>query len=98
MVHRSLILDDGQKIELSEKEAELLVFLATRSGQVVSRKQLLAGVWGLDPKGLNTRTVDMHITRVREKLRDDAANPRVLKTIWGRGYQFQATPRAEGNG
>ena len=90
MVRRSLTLDDGQAVELSEKEAEVLVFLAARSGQVVSRKQLLAGVWGLDPKGLNTRTVDMHITRVREKLRDDAAHPRVLKTVWGRGYQFMA--------
>lgn len=90
MVKRSLTLDDGRTVELSEKEAEVLVFLAARSGQVVTREQLLAGVWGLDPKGLNTRTVDMHITRVREKLRDDAAHPRVLKTVWGRGYQFQA--------
>lgn len=95
MVRRSLTLDDGQAVELSEKEAEVLVFLAARSGQVVSRKQLLAGVWGLDPKGLNTRTVDMHITRVREKLRDDAAHPRVLKTVWGRGYQFMAMTSAE---
>lgn len=91
--NRSLILDNGDTVELSEKEADLLVFLAARSGQVVSRKQLLAGVWGLDPKGLNTRTVDMHITRVREKLRDDAADPRVLKTVWGRGYQFQSATR-----
>lgn len=96
MVRRSLTLDDGQAVELSEKEAEVLVFLAARSGQVVSRKQLLAGVWGLDPKGLNTRTVDMHITRVREKLRDDAAHQRVLKTVWGRGYQFMAMTSAEG--
>ena len=91
MQRRKLILDDGQTVELSEKETDLLVFLASRSGQVVTREQLLAGVWGLDPKGLNTRTVDMHITRVREKLRDDAAHPRVLKTVWGRGYQFQAS-------
>lgn len=91
MVRRALIMDDGQAVELSEKEADVLVFLAARSGQVVSREQLLAGVWGLDPKGLNTRTVDMHITRVREKLHDDAAHPRVLKTVWGRGYQFQGS-------
>ena len=90
--NRSLILEDGTTVELSEKETDVLLFLAARPGQVVSREQLLAGVWGLDPKGLNTRTVDMHITRVREKLRDDAAQPRVLKTVWGRGYQFQAAP------
>jgi two-component system alkaline phosphatase synthesis response regulator PhoP len=85
---RKLTMTDGREVELSEKEAEVLAFLAERSGQVVTREQLLAGVWGLNPKGLNTRTVDMHITRLREKLRDDSAHPRVLKTIWGRGYQF----------
>jgi DNA-binding response OmpR family regulator len=90
IVNRSLLLDDGNEIELSEKEAALLVFLAARAGQVVSREQLLAGVWGLDPKGINTRTVDMHITRLREKLGDVAGQPRVLSTIWGRGYQFES--------
>jgi DNA-binding response OmpR family regulator len=89
LVNRSLKLDNGKAVELSEKEAAVLVFLAARAGQVVSREQLLAGVWGLDPQGLNTRTVDMHITRLREKLGDDAAQPRVLNTVWGRGYQFE---------
>jgi DNA-binding response OmpR family regulator len=87
---RTVELDNGQAVELSDKEADVLMFLAARPGKVVSREQLLAGVWGLNPKGLNTRTVDMHITRVREKLNDDASNPRVLKTVWGRGYQFQS--------
>jgi len=85
-----VVLMDGQPLDLSEKEVEVLAFLASRAGQIVTREQLLAGVWGLNPKGLNTRTVDMQITRLREKLRDDAANPRILKTIWGRGYQFLA--------
>ena len=88
---RSLVLANGNTVELSEKEASILVFLAARAGQVVSREQLLAGVWGLNPQGLNTRTVDMHITRLREKLGDDAARPRVLSTVWGRGYKFQAS-------
>lgn len=92
LVNRALILENGKTVELSEKEAEVLVFLAARPDQVVSREELLAGVWGLNPKGLNTRTVDMHITRLREKLCDDATQPRVLKTVWGRGYQFQAVP------
>lgn len=92
MVKRSLTLENGKTVELSEKETDVLVFLAARSDQVVSREQLLAGVWGLNPKGLNTRTVDMHVTRLREKLDDNAAHPRVLKTVWGRGYQFQAIP------
>src|SRR5579859_5855851 len=49
LVNHSLIRDDGTAVELSEKESEVLVFLAARSGEVVSREQLLAGVWGLDP-------------------------------------------------
>jgi DNA-binding response OmpR family regulator len=87
---RAVTLDNANRVELSEKEADVLMFLAARAGQPVSREQLLAGVWGLSPQGLNTRTVDMHITRLREKLHDDASAPRILKTIWGRGYQFQA--------
>jgi DNA-binding response OmpR family regulator len=88
---RAVTLESGKPVELSEKEADVLLFLAARAGQPVSREQLLAGVWGLSPQGLNTRTVDMHITRLREKLHDDASAPQILKTIWGRGYQFQAS-------
>lgn len=91
MLTRAVSLENGKAVELSEKEAEVLAFLAAHAGQTVSREQLLAGVWGLSPQGLNTRTVDMHITRLREKLGDDASRPRVLKTVWGRGYQFQAS-------
>ncbi|MBS0265514.1 MAG: response regulator transcription factor [Planctomycetes bacterium] len=91
ITQRTLTRDAGQVVDLSEKEAALLVFLAARAGQVVSREQLLAGVWGLNPQGLNTRTVDMHITRLREKLGDNAAKSRVLNTVWGRGYQFDGT-------
>lgn len=81
--------DDGSSATLSEKEAGVLAFLAQRAGQVVSRNQLIAGVWGLNPKGLTTRTVDMHITRLREKLRDNAADPQIVQTAWGRGYLFR---------
>lgn len=80
--------EDGTSAMLSEKEAGVLAFLAQRAGQVVSRTQLIAGVWGLNPKGLTTRTVDMHITRLREKLGDDAAAPQIVQTVWGRGYLF----------
>jgi DNA-binding response OmpR family regulator len=91
VANRRLVLKSGRAIDLSEKEADLLFYLAARAGEVVSREQLLAGVWGLDPKGLNTRTIDMHITRLREKLGDDGPEYRVLKTVWGRGYQFLAS-------
>jgi len=88
-LHDRTLTLGGVSVDLSDKESALLAFLAARCNQVVSRKQLLAGVWGLDPRGLNTRTVDMLITRLREKLGQNAA---VLKTVWGRGYLFQALP------
>ncbi|HEY2250994.1 MAG TPA: response regulator transcription factor, partial [Planctomycetaceae bacterium] len=67
--------NDGGRAELSDKELELLRYLATHAGRAISREELLQRVWQLDPRGLSTRTIDMHITRLREKLRDDGAKP-----------------------
>jgi DNA-binding response OmpR family regulator len=79
---------DGQRVELSPREVELLRYLAAHSTRIISREEILARVWRLDPKGVTTRTIDMHIARLREKLRDDAAQPRILLTLRGRGYRF----------
>jgi DNA-binding response OmpR family regulator len=79
---------DGTRAELSEKEVELLRYLAGNSGRVVSRDELLLRVWQISPRGLATRTIDMHVTRLREKLRDDPAEPRVILTVRGKGYMF----------
>ena len=62
--------------------------------RVVGRNELLQRVWGLDPRGIQTRTVDMHIVRLRERLRDDPDRPEVIVTVRGRGYRL-ASP-AEG--
>ncbi len=82
--------DDGQRAELSDKEAELLRYLAANSGRAISRDELLTRVWQLNPRGLSTRTIDMHVTRLREKLRDDSAEPQVILTVRGKGYMFAA--------
>jgi DNA-binding response OmpR family regulator len=82
--------ENGQSTELSEKEVEIIRYLARRAGRAVSRDELLLRVWRIDPRGVQTRTVDMHITRLREKLNDDPAAPRVLRTVWGQGYCFLA--------
>ncbi len=82
--------EDGRAAELSEKEIEIIRYLSRRAGRAVTREELLLRVWGLNPKSLQTRTVDMHITRLREKLGDDPSNPRVLRTMWGQGYCFLA--------
>jgi DNA-binding response OmpR family regulator len=84
--------NDGGRAELSDKELELLRYLAAHAGRAISREELLQRVWQLDPRGLSTRTIDMHITRLREKLRDDGAKPQIVLTVRGKGYMLMATP------
>jgi DNA-binding response OmpR family regulator len=81
--------DDGQREPLSEREVELLRYLAMHRGRAITREEILSSVWRLTPKGILTRTIDMHITRLREKLRDEGSSPQVLLTVRGKGYMFQ---------
>ena len=78
---------DGKQIEMPPKEIELLFFLASREGKVFTREQLLEQVWGFDFFG-DSRTVDVHVKRIREKLGERDAWQ--LKTVWGVGYKFEA--------
>ena len=93
LARREVRFTDNQRAELSEKEAELLRYLATNPDRAISREELLSCVWRIDPRGAETRTVDMHVARLREKLRDDPTNPRIVLTIRGKGYSFK---KAEG--
>ena len=68
------------------KEIELLYFLASRPNKVFTRDQLLEQVWGFEYFG-DSRTVDVHIKRLREKFKDD--EPWQIKTVWGVGYKFE---------
>ncbi len=79
---------NGHRAELSDKEVELLRYLATNAGRAISRDELLTRVWQLNPRGLSTRTIDMHVTRLREKLQDDPSEPKVVLTVRGKGYMF----------
>lgn len=84
-----LRFDDGQRCELSQREMELLRYLVRNANRAVSRDEILARVWGLgSTANIVTRTVDMHVARLREKLRDDVSDPRVLLTVRGKGYMF----------
>jgi two-component system alkaline phosphatase synthesis response regulator PhoP len=78
---------DGEAIALSAREFELLVFLIEHRGEVLTRQRLLEAVWGYHG-GSNTRTVDMHIAKLRKKLEDDAANPSWIVTQHRVGYRF----------
>ena len=80
--------EDGGRVELSEKEVELLRYLASHAGRAISRDELLLRVWQLNPRGLATRTIDMHVMRLREKLRDNPAQPSLVLTVRGKGYMF----------
>jgi DNA-binding response OmpR family regulator len=85
---------DGDRVELSEKEAELAAYLAAHAGRAISREELLRRVWRLDPRGVTTRTIDMHVMRLREKLRDDTTAPRRVLTGRGQGYAWAAVEAA----
>ena len=88
---RELRFAENERVELSERESELLRYLAVNNGRAISRDELLSSVWRLSPKGISTRTIDMHVARLREKLRDNSNEPQILLTVRGKGYMFQNT-------
>ncbi len=75
----------GQEVELQAKQFELLTYFVRNRGTVLTRDQLLHNVWGYDYAG-DTRTVDVHVRWLREKLEEDPANPRLIQTVRGVGY------------
>jgi DNA-binding response OmpR family regulator len=85
---------DGECTALSERECEILRYIAANPGRVIARDEIISRVWRLNPRGLETRTIDMHIARLRAKLRDDPDQPRLLTTVRGKGYMF-STPNGE---
>jgi len=82
---------DAREVSLTAKEFDLLAYLAGRPGQVLSRDQIVAGVWGVDFSG-DPRTVDTHVKTLREHLGDDADYPRWLETVRGVGYRVRDRP------
>lgn len=85
---KRLIIRDGKKWELSEKETGVLKLLAIHAGETVSREQFLDVVWGYHAYP-STRTVDNFIAALRTKLENDPANPRHLLTVRGEGYRLE---------
>ena len=81
------LIVDGKKIDTPPKELELLYHLASTPNRVYTRNQLLDEVWGFDYFG-DSRTVDVHIKRLREKV-EGVSSQWALKTVWGVGYKFE---------
>ena len=86
---RREVLIDTRVVELRPKEFDLLLALARHPGQVFSREQLLNSVWGYDFEGFS-RTVDVHVQHIRDKLQAAGGGSGWVTTVWGVGYKFEA--------
>ena len=87
-IDRHLVMINGIGVSLPLKEFELLEFLVRNSGRVLTRAQLIDRVWGSDYFG-DTKTLDVHVKRLRAKIEQDPANPVYIQTIRGLGYKFE---------
>jgi len=86
-VEKRRVFRDGESVDLTGREFDLLLFLAHHPGRVYSRGQLLDQVWGYGYEGY-AYTVNSHINKLRSKLEPDRDNPRYIQTVWGVGYRF----------
>jgi two-component system response regulator RegX3 len=88
-VERHVVTVDGEQVALPLKEFDLLEFLMRNAGRVLTRGQLIDRVWGSDYVG-DTKTLDVHVKRLRAKVEPDPANPTYLLTVRGLGYKLEA--------
>ena len=87
-VDRHVVTVDGEQVPLPLKEFELLELLLRNAGRVLTRMQLIDRVWGSDYVG-DTKTLDVHVKRLRAKIEPDPGNPRLLTTVRGLGYKLE---------
>ena len=87
-VDRHVVTVDGEPVQLPLKEFELLELLLRNAGRVLTRGQLIDRVWGSDYVG-DTKTLDVHVKRLRAKVEPDPANPQHIVTVRGLGYKFE---------
>jgi DNA-binding response OmpR family regulator len=85
---REVKWSEKDRVELSETEASILLFLLENRDRSVSREEILTRLWGINPNGLETRTIDMHVARLRAKLRDPVGknSPEAIITVRAHGY------------
>jgi DNA-binding response OmpR family regulator len=92
-----VVLHGGKRRRLSELEADIIRYLAVNRGRPIDRRELLQRVWGGNPREMETRTVDMHVRRLREKLERDPADPKLIVTVRSKGYMFAEAAATEGS-
>ena len=96
LARREVTSADGSTRQLTDREVAILRYLAVSRKRAVDRRELLQHVWGLNPRGIHTRTVDIHIARLREKIEEDPADPRIILTVRGKGYMLAETVQEVG--
>lgn len=93
-IDQNLVTKAGRPVDLRPKEYDLLVVMMSQPGHAFERGELLDAVWGVDWIG-DTRTLDVHIRRLRQALEDDPSDPRYISTVRGRGYRFARPDQVE---
>ena len=84
---QQVVIMNGRPLEMTTMEFQLLMLLAERRGKIVTRDQIMEGIRGADWLAFD-RSVDVAVSRLRQKMQDDPKSPRFIKTIWGTGYMF----------
>lgn len=86
--HARRVFVNEKEVTLTNKEFDLLTFLASNPNVVYSKDAIFDKIWGLDAIG-ETSTVTVHINRIRDKIETDSSNPQYIETVWGAGYRFK---------
>ena len=87
-VHYFCFPKNGAPVDLSDKEIDMLIFLAKNRGKPISPRELYENVWEDIALASSNNTVTVHILNLRRKLEDDTQSPKLIRTIWGKGYQI----------
>lgn len=87
-VEKRLVIKNGTEVEMRDKEFEVLAYLAKNRGRVVSIRELYESVWGEIALPSSGNTVTVHILNLRRKLEDNPSGPKLIRTVWGKGYQI----------
>ena len=82
------VLKNGEPIDVRDKELEVLIYLAKNRGHVVDPRTLYQEVWEEIPLPSSNNTITVHILNLRRKLEDEPSSPKLIRTVWGKGYQI----------
>ncbi len=87
-LEKRVVMKNGERVEMTDLEMSIISYLFSRKGEVVSIQDIYENVWGERFFSQSSNTVMVHILNIRKKLEDDAANPKIIRTVWGKGYQL----------